>query len=108
MPNTRCLPLFPRQTDLSVARSAVLGTRAKTVAESFAEERDTGLRDRLYAEFNTLSILYDQLSMQASLHRGPIIVLYAAPTHSSLSQHACLSLTLEPYPPSPWCVIRCN
>lgn len=57
------------QTDLNVARTVILGHKSKLIATDFAEERDTGLRDKLYAEFNTLSILYGKPSVQVRQQR---------------------------------------
>jgi hypothetical protein len=53
---------------VDAARAVVSGTKPKLISTDFAEERDTGLRERLYREFNTLSIIYGQTSEQV---RGP-------------------------------------
>ena len=57
--------------DVNLARDVVLSSNTvfdesnpSKIMESgkFAEEEDTSLRDKVYKEFNTLSILYEQLS----------------------------------------------
>lgn len=71
-----------------MAKRVVLGPPERQgskqlVSSAFAEDRDAaGQRERLYAEFNTLAILYDKPSVQVTMsfihsvliyHRGPLL-----------------------------------